>query len=174
MKKIKVYEVINAYLNDIEVLKEDKTNTNRTKLIQRDMFMLQFLRTLPSDLVLNCEGTPIDPYKLNAGGITEMILKYHMNAHKDEIHELEKSGGLYDAKRGCINVEIKLSLNGSCYNTRIREPMLVYLVNRDGVFMIRKNDLDYVTNARGILPHKDDHHYLTRIDWLSKALGYEI
>jgi len=173
MKKITVYEVIEAYKADIEVLKEDKTNTNRTKLIQRDLMMLQFLNTLPLNLILNCEGTPIDPYKLNAGSLTEMIVKYHLNSHKDIIKEIDKSGGAYDVKRGCINVEIKLSLNGSCYNTKVREPMLVYLVNRDGVFMIRKNDLPNVTNARGILPYTANE-YLKRIDSLTKALGYEI
>ena len=78
MRKIKVIEVIEAYEFDIEMLRADKKNSNRSKLIQRDELMLQFLRTVPKDLYLSCEGTATDSAKLNAGSLTECILNYHL------------------------------------------------------------------------------------------------
>ena len=56
MRKMKVIEVIEAYKFDIEMLRADKKNSNRSKLIQRDMLMLQFLSTVPENLYLSCEG----------------------------------------------------------------------------------------------------------------------
>lgn len=170
MRKVKVIDVISAYEFDIEMLREDKKNSNRTKLIQRNELMLQLLRTLPENMLLNCEGTPTDSLKLNAGSLTELVVKYHLG--KTDGKELEKSGGLYDVKRGCIDVEIKLSVNGSCYNTPIKDKMLIYLVNRDGVFMIRKADIDTVA-PKGKLPYKACEG-ITLIKSLSKALGYEV
>lgn len=171
MRKVKVIDVMEAYEFDIEMLRADKKNSNRSKLIQRDELILQMLHTLPLDLLLNCEGTPSDSLKLNAGSLVELIVKYHL-AKDDTIKEIEKSGGLYDVKRGCIDVEIKLSVNGSCYNTPIKDKMLVYLVNRDGVFMIRKDDLDELA-PKGKLPFKACEK-MTLIKSLTKALGYEI
>jgi hypothetical protein len=170
MRKIKVIEVIEAYEFDIEMLRADKKNSNRSKLIQRDELMLQFLRTVPKDLYLSCEGTATDSAKLNAGSLTECILNYHLA--KEPIKEVAKAGGLYDTKRGCIDVEIKLSINGSCYNSPIQDKMLVYLVNRDGVFMIRKADIDNVLN-KGKLPFKACEG-LTIIKSLTEKMGFEI
>ena len=170
MRKIQVTEVIEAYEFDIEMLRADKKNSNRSKLIQRDMLMLQFLRTVPKDLYISCEGTPTDGAKLNAGSLTECILNYHRE--KEPCQEVAKAGGSYDTKRGCIDVEIKLSVNGSCYNTPIQNKMLVYLVNRDGVFYIKKTDIDTVA-PKGKLPFKACEG-LTMIKSLSKAMGFEI
>lgn len=170
MRKIKVIEVIEAYEFDIEMLRADKKNSNRSKLIQRDELMLQFLRTVPENLYLSCEGTATDSAKLNAGSLTECILNYHLA--KEPVKEVAKAGGLYDTKRGCIDVEIKLSINGSCYNSPIQDKMLVYLVNRDGVFMIKKANLDSVLN-KGKLPFKACEG-LTIIKSLTEKMGYEI
>lgn len=170
MRKIKVIEVIEAYEFDIEMLRADKKNSNRSKLIQRDMLMLQFLNTVPKDLYLSCEGTATDGAKLNAGSLTECILNYHLA--KEPIKEVAKAGGLYDTKRGCIDVEIKLSVNGSCYNSPIQDKMLVYLVNRDGVFYIRKADIDTVA-PKGKLPFKACEG-LTMIKSLTEKMGFEI
>ena len=170
MRKVKVIDIIEAYQFDIECLEQDKKNTNRTKLIQRDKLMLQFLATVPKTLYISAEGTPTDSAKVNAGSLTECIVKYHLA--KADLKEVEKSGGLYDTKRGCIDVEIKLSVNGSCYNTPIKERALVYLVNRDGVFMIKADTVAEVLNGTK-LPYKAVEG-LTRIDYLSRAMGFEI
>ena len=42
MKVFTVREIIDAYEFDIEMLRADKKNSNRSKLIQRDELMLQF------------------------------------------------------------------------------------------------------------------------------------
>lgn len=170
MRKIKVIEVIEAYEFDIEMLRADKKNSNRSKLIQRDELMLQFLRTVPENLYLSCEGTATDGAKLNAGSLTECILNYHLT--KEPCKEVAKAGGLYDTKRGCIDVEIKLSVNGSCYNSPIQDKTLVYLVNRDGVFYIRKSDIDTVA-PKGKLPFKACEG-LTMIKSLTEKMGFKI
>lgn len=170
MKKIHVYEVKQAYEFDIEMLTADKKNSNRSKLIQRDRLMLQILDTLPDTLAISCEGTVSDSYKLNAGSLTECAIKYHMA--KGALNEVEKSGGRYDAKRGCIDVEIKLSVNGSCYNTPIKEKALIYLVNRDGVYMIKKDEIDEVA-PKGKLPY-NEWEGAKKIVYLSKALGFDV
>jgi hypothetical protein len=170
MKMFTVTEIIDAYNFDIEMLREDKKNSNRSKLIQRDNLMLQFLATLPEDMKISAEATPTGYAKINAGSLTEIILDYHIT--KSGAKYLEKASGKYDTKRGCIGVEIKLSINGSCYNTPIKERSLVYLVNRDGVFMIRKDDLDELA-PKGKLPFKACEK-MTLIKSLTRALGYEI
>lgn len=168
MRKIQVTDIIKAYQSEINRLEKDTKNTNRTKLIQRDKLMLQFLATVPETLYISAEGTHKDSEKINAGSLTECIVKYHLK--KADLKEVEKSGGLYDTKRGCIDVEIKLSVNGSCYNTPIAEPMLIYLVNREGVFMIRKCEIDDLA-PNGKLPYKE-WEGATHIKTLEKALGF--
>lgn len=170
MYRITVKEVIEAYEADIEYLRNDKKNTNRTKLIQRNALMLQFLRTVPEDLRVSCEGTISNHYKLNAGSLTECIVNYHIA--KADLKEVSKNGGMFDAKRGCIDVEVKLSVNGSCYNTPIQRPTLIYLVNRDGVFMVRKADIETLA-PKGKLPY-NKWEGAKMVKFLTKALGYEI
>ena len=170
MIKVYVKDIIQAYEFDIEMLRADKKNTNRTKLIQRDNLMLQFLRTVPEDLRISCERTPTDELKLNAGSLTECIIGYHIS--KTDLKEVCKNGGMYDAKRGCIDVEIKLSVNGSCYNTPIKNPSLVYLVNRDGVFMVRKADIETLA-PKGKLPY-NKWEGAKMVKFLTKALGYDM
>ena len=53
MKMFTVSEIIEAYEFDIEMLRADKKNSNRSKLIQRDKMMLQFLATLPEDMKIS-------------------------------------------------------------------------------------------------------------------------
>lgn len=170
MKVFTVREIIDAYEFDVEMLRADKKNSNRSKLIQRDNLMLQFLATLPEDMKISAEQTPTGFAKINAGSLTEIILNYHISKDTNKTY-LEKAGGKYDTKRGCIGVEIKLSVNGSCYNTPIQERALVYLVNRDGVYMIKADTVAEVLNNKK-LPYTYTEG-LTRIDYLSRAMGYE-
>ena len=65
MKVFTVREIIDAYEFDIEMLRADKKNSNRSKLIQRDNLMLQFLATLPEDMKISAEQTPTGFAKIN-------------------------------------------------------------------------------------------------------------
>lgn len=178
MEKKTVAIIMEAYEKDYSILKQkDATNrankkvdSNTVRLMQRDKMMLDFLKTVPNDLVIDAEGTPADRNKVNAGSLTECILRYHMA--KGQMQEIAKSGGLCDAKRGCIDVEIKLSLNGSCFNTPIANPMLIYLVNRDGVFMVRKSEIDDLA-PKGKLPFTE-WEGAEHIEWLEKVMFAEV
>lgn len=170
-----VREVITAYLDDATAVLECKTDSNRTKKAQRDRLMVQMLRTLPEDLGLSCEGTAIDPAKLNAGSLAEMIVRYHYEGRAVSV--LEKSGGVYDLiTRKGEPIEIKLSLNGVCYNTPITRPCRVWLVNRDGVYSIPVRVLVDMLAVSKRLPQTHDAvmywEEVERLDALSLALGF--
>jgi hypothetical protein len=152
-------------------------NSNYKKEAQRYEFLLQFAKTLPLDFVIDCEiASSKNPDEPNAGSFTEIVTTYHYK-HNPEIMEAAKSGGTADITmlngRG---IEIKLSLNGSCYNTPVHTPMRVYLINRDGVYIIEKKDIDEVIEAYG----KSGHLPFTKWEGarlhktLSRALGYNV
>jgi hypothetical protein len=171
-----VREVITAYLDDATAVLECKTDSNRTKKAQRDRLMVQFLRTLPEEIGLACSGTAIDPAKLNAGLLAEMVLAYHYNG-KPSVKVLAPSGGLLDLVTAeGEEVEIKLSINGVCYNTPVARPSRVWLVNRDGVYSIPSEVVAIMTATKKVLPQT--HTAVTafvgveRLDALSLALGF--
>jgi hypothetical protein len=176
--KMTVATAISAYEFDIEMLRADKKNSNRTKLIQRDALMLQFLRTMPADLVLGCEGTPYDNEKPNAGSLAEIALRYHF-ANNEEVRAMEKSGGDADMRyKNGRGIEIKLSVNGSCYNTPVREIMTVYLINRDGVYIVPKTALEAMLEDSKKLPQTADkaleYEGVKLHKTLTKALGFTL
>lgn len=171
-----VREVITAYLEDAEAVLECKTDSNRTKKAQRDHLVVQMLRTLPEEMGLACSGTAIDPAKLNAGLLAEMVLAYHYNG-KPSAKVLAPSGGLLDLVTAeGEEVEIKLSINGVCYNTPVARPSRVWLVNRDGVYSIPTEVVAIMTATKKVLPQT--HTAVTafvgveRLDALSLALGF--
>ena len=88
-----VSEIIDAYEFDIEMLRADKKNSNRSKLIQRDNLMLQFLATLSKDMKISAEATPSGYAKINAGSLTEIILDYHIT--KSGAKYLEKASDFW-------------------------------------------------------------------------------
>lgn len=152
-------------------------NSNYKKEAQRYEFLLQFAKTLPLDFIIDCEpASSKNPDEPNAGSFTEIVTTYHYN-HNPEVMEAAKSGGTADITmlngRG---IEIKLSLNGSCYNTPVHTPMRVYLINRDGVYIIEKKNIDEVIEAYG----KGGHLPFTGWEGarlhktLSRALGYNV
>jgi hypothetical protein len=156
-----------------------KTNTNYTKKRERYSKMLQFLRTLPDDFIVDCEpASSKNPDEPNAGSLLEITARYHYDRNPD-LMELAKSGGTADiTMRNGRGIEIKLSLDGMTFNTTIHEPMRVYLANRDGVYIIEKKDIDYIITTygkRGHLPytHVDDAKMRLH-KGLTKALGYKI
>jgi hypothetical protein len=156
-----------------------KTNSNYTKKACRYRMMLQFLSVLPLDFVIECECASDDnPDEPNAGSLLEIAMHYHYE--KDpELMQLAKSGGLMDIRmKNGRGIEIKLSLDGMTYNTRIREPMRIYLANRDGVYIIEKNDIEYIIQTygkQGHLPYRHcDDPKMRLHKGLTKALGYKV
>lgn len=139
-------------LNDKYRSKDNKKNDKR--LLQRDLLMLQFLHTIPESATLSGAITASSKEKMNAGALAEMVFNYHHKSTKSE--RLAISGGDYDGLNGCISYEVKLCVNGSCYNTALKEAKSTYLITADGVFFIPKAVSMAMVNAKGIFPYKKD------------------
>ena len=173
-----VTDVIAAYTEDMTAVLENKKDSNRTKKAQRDRIIIQMLNTLPADMLLSCEGTAIDPAKLNAGSVAEIALRFHFAHCSEDTAIMEKSGGVADMSyKNGRGVEIKLCLNGSCYNTPVARPMTVYLITPSGVFFIPKKPLEEMLEVSSKLPYKEDvlleYEGVRKLKTLSKALGFE-
>ena len=170
-------EIIRAYLEDAEAVLANPADSNRTKIAHRDRLTARALSTLPEDVRLACHATVIDPNKLNAGEIAECVLSYHY--HKSTAKVLAPAGGTCDiiTAEG-IAVEVKTSYNGSCYNKKMTRPMLLWLVNADGVYEVPEETawLMTCTLRGGILPQKHATvmawEGVRRLDDLSRAMGY--
>ena len=139
-------------LNEKYRSKDSKKNDKR--LLQRDELMLQLLRSIPESVTLSGAVTASSKEKLNAGVLAEMIFNYHHKSTKNE--RLAVAGGDYDGLNGCISYEVKLCVNGSCYNTALKEPKTVYLVTGEGVYFIPKAVSMQMVNAKGIFPYNAD------------------
>jgi hypothetical protein len=172
---IKLQAVITDKLNYWE---KRITNSNYTKKRTRYTIMLQLLRTLPDDFVIDCEpASTNNPDEPNAGSLLEIAMHYAY-AKDPDIMELAKSAGAADiTMKNGRGIEIKLSLDGMTYNTPLHEPMRVYLANRDGVYIIEKKDIDYIIATYGKSGHLPYKHYndekMRLHKGLTKALGYK-
>lgn len=176
--KFIVNDLIDLYTLKIDTLLVNKLrDSNYAKKIQRYEYLIQFVKTLPLDFVIDCEiASRKNPDEPNAGSLLEIVMTYHYK-HNPDLMEFAKSGGTADiTMRNGRGIEIKLSLNGSCYNTPISEPMRIYLCNRDGVYIIEKKDIDEVIECYG----KSGHLPFTEYEGarlhktLSRALGYNV
>lgn len=152
------------------------TYSNARARYQRDILMVQLLQTVPSSFVLEGEGTPSDPCKMNAGTLAEIVLRYHF-AHNPELKTLAKSGGDADAMRSGHDVEIKLCVNSKYANTKVNKAMTTYLVTLTGVYRIKKDDVLGLSalHSKGALPWakgRPGFEKLTRIASLSALLGF--
>lgn len=154
-----------------------KSCTNYTKKRARYAMMLQLLKTLPDNFVIECECASKDnPDEPNAGSLIEIVVHYHFSKNPS-LMEMCKSARMADiyTKNG-IGIEVKLSLDGMTYNTRINNPMRIYLVNRDGVYIIEKKNIDYVISTYGKQGHLPYTHFddekMRLHKGLTKALGF--
>ena len=153
------------------------TCSNYTKKRTRYAMMLQLLKTLPNDFVIECECASKDnPDEPNAGSLIEIVVNYHYSKNPS-LMELCKSSRMADLymKNG-RGIEVKLSLDGMTYNTKINNPMRIYLVNRDGVYIIEKKDIDYIISTYGKQGHLPYTHFddsaMRLHKGLTKALGF--
>ena len=156
-----------------------KGNTNYTKKRTRYAMMLQLLRTLPDSFIIDCECASRDnPDEPNAGSLVEIVVHYHYSKNPS-LFEMAKSASMADIymKNG-RGIEVKLSLDGMTYNTRINNPMRIYLVNRDGVYIIEKKDIEYIISTYGKQGHLPYTHFddsaMKLHKGLTRALGFTV
>ena len=172
-----VKQVINAYQEDLTAVLENKSDSNRTKKAQRDRVLIQILNTLPQKLKLSANGTAIDPQKLNAGEVVEIAVRYHFDKAVQTAKTLSVMGGQADLLRqNGSGIEVKLCLNGCCYNTPVKRLMTVYLVTSTGVYLIPKKPLTEMLENSAKLPYKEEalleYDGVRKLKALSLALGF--
>ena len=168
----------NLYIAKYDFWTTQKTkNTNYAKKMTRYAMLLQFVSTLPDDFIIDCEiASAKNPDEPNAGSLLEIVMRYAYGKNP-ELMEIAKSGGTADiTMKNGRGIEIKLSLDGMTYNTPISEPMRIYLANRDGIYIIEKNDINYIIDTygkQGHLPYKHCNDAKMKLHkGLTKALGY--
>jgi hypothetical protein len=170
--------LIEVYTDKIDRVNGTKlTNSNWKKQAQRYEYLRQFVRTLPEDFVIDCEYcSNKNNDEPNAGALLEIVMAYHYNKNPEAM-EGTKSAGTFDLRmKNGRGIEIKLSLNGSCYNTPVTAPIRVYLANRDGVYIIEKSEINTVIEEYGKSGHLPYTAYETAKlhKGLSRALGYNV
>lgn len=172
-------EVIRAYLEDAEAVMCDKSNSSRCHIKKRDLVCAQMLRTLPEGMGIACAGTAIDPAKLNAGYLGEAILAYHYAGCPEATKVIYPSGGTYDLfTREGEAIEVKVSISGSCFNTKMKRPARVWLINAEGVYDVPEATAWLITMTRtaGKFPNTHEgimaYEGVTRLEALSVALGF--
>lgn len=151
-----IANIIAAYKADLKIQTKKYTakgDSNSKNLIQRDLFAIKMLETMPANVVLYGDGTQ-SADKMNVGNIGELMLDYATADIKPL--EVYKSGADFDIIYKGVKYEVKTSLNGSCYNTRLqRYEYDVILINTFGIFLIDKTQVASFENKRGILPYKE-------------------
>lgn len=151
-----VKNIITAYKVDLKVQTKKYTakgDSNSKNLIQRDLFAIKMLETMPENVVLYGDGTQ-SADKMNIGIVGELMLQYAIADEKPT--EVYKSGADFDIIYKGVKYEVKTCINGSCYNTKAqRYEYDLILINTFGIFLIDKTQIASFENKRGVLPHKE-------------------
>lgn len=167
-----VGEITELYFLELDRVNEQK-NSNTPKNRQKIEMVLDLLQGLPENLILDIEGVRgngeiRDFYIPNVGSVVECIIKYFLRREKpDEIAKTES--GKIDTVRGWCNYEIKASLSANSLATP-SESETTILVNRTGVYTIRKADTLKYVNKYNRLPHNQPCGTPDR--WLMHCLDY--
>lgn len=164
-----VDEITTLFFDEIDRLSQEHT-TNTAKTLGKINLVLDLLASVPEDVTFTVEGVRgngkiRDAYLPNAGSVVECIVKYHQT----NANEIAKAFSGLDTKVGAIKYEIKASLSANCLATP-SESETTILVNKCGVFSIRKADIGCYTNKQGRLPYNQECG--TPIQWLMARMGY--
>lgn len=182
LTKITVGEVVELCFNKLDAIDERKNNlklmgikdTNASNDKTRVEFILARLENVPEDVkfsVEGCRGDMVGEFFPNAGSLIECIVKYFLAGGKCK--DISKSDMYdYDAQLGWAKFEIKSSVSPKHLATPSNVETTI-LVNKDGVYEIKKADVLGYVNKQGRLPYNGKHINAYKPEWLNKALGYE-
>lgn len=193
MEKINEKNIIRASVSDIMSLYEDEirrleynnlnrigNRSNNNGGLHKCRYAIYLLCSLNPDTLLTVEGCwgdmQIRDFCLtNSGSIVEAIVKAILDHESNEEYTKAWATAEADTINGCMEWEIKASLDSHYKATPATGNRVTVLINRSGVSVIRKKDVAECVDSKGRLPATglfgNRNNFM--IAYLEKALGIE-
>lgn len=193
MEKVNEKNIIKAKVSEIEGLFEDEikrlkynnlnrigNRSNNNGGLHKCAYMLYLLSALSEDTVITVEGCRGDMQirdfcLCNSGSVVEAIVKAILDHESNAEYSKAWSTAEADTVNGCIEWEVKASLDSHFKSTPATGNRVTVLINRSGVSIIRKKDVAECVDSKGRLPASGlfgkRNNFM--IEYLEKALGIE-
>ena len=183
--RARVSEIEDLYKSEIKRLKYNNLNrignrSNHNGGIHKCRYANYLLCSLSPDTVLTVEGCRGDGQirdfcLTNAGSIVEAIVKAILDHEQNAEYIKAWTTAEADTVNGCMEWEIKASLDSHYKATPATGNRVTVLVNRSGVSVIRKKDVAECVDSKGRLPATglfgNRNNFM--IAYLEKMLGIE-
>ena len=183
--KMSVKDLQGLYQNEIARLKNCNLNkignrSNNNGGIHKCNYAIYLLDSLSSDTILTIEGCwgdmVIRDFCLsNSGSVVECIIKAILDRENKQEYCKAWLDSENDAKNGFNALEVKASLDSHFKCTPAQGNKTTLLVNRSGVSIIRKCDVQGCTDSKGRLPSTglfgSRENFMVK--WLEQMLGIE-
>lgn len=183
--KARVDDIMSLYEDEIRRLEYNNLNrignrSNNNGGLHKCRYAIYLLCSLNPDTLLTVEGCwgdmQIRDFCLtNSGSIVEAIIKAILDHESNAEYIKAWSTAEADTVNGCIEWEIKASLDSHYKATPATGNRVTVLINRSGVSVIRKKDVAECVDSKGRLPATglfgNRNNFM--IAYLEKALGIE-
>lgn len=180
-----VSEIENLFEAEIKRLKYNNLNrignrSNNNGGLHKCNYMLYLLSALNSDTIIAVEGCRGDMQirdfcLTNSGSVVEAIVKAILDRERNAEYVKAWTTAEADTVNGCMEWEIKASLDSHYKATPATGNRITVLVNRSGVSIIRKKDVAECVDSKGRLPATglfgNRNNFM--VTYLEKALGIE-
>lgn len=180
-----VAEIAGLFEGEIERLKYNNLHrignrSNNNGGLHKCNYMLYLLSALNESTVLTVEGCRGDMVirdfcLTNAGSVVEAIVKAILDHESNAEYAKAWTTAEADTINGCMEWEIKASLDSHYKATPATGNRVTVLINRSGVSVIRKKDVAECVDSKGRLPASGlfgkRNNFM--IEYLEKALGIE-
>lgn len=180
-----VAEIAGLFEGEIERLKYNNLHrignrSNNNGGLHKCNYMLYLLSALNESTVLTVEGCRGDMVirdfcLTNAGSVVEAIVKAILDHESNAEYAKAWTTAEADTMNGCMEWEIKASLDSHYKATPATGNRVTVLINRSGVSVIRKKDVAECVDSKGRLPASGlfgkRNNFM--IEYLEKALGIE-
>ena len=152
--------------------------SNNNGQLKKCALVRYLLCALDGDTVLsveNCRGDEdIREFALtNAGSVVECIVKAVLDKGRNTEYAKAWKDDDADAMNGCVVWEVKFSGDSHYKATPAQGNRATLLINRDGVSLIRKNEVASATDSKGRLPARGlfGNRENPMVLWLAEMLG---
>lgn len=183
--RARVDDIMALYHDEIKRLEYNNLNrignrSNNNGGLHKCRFAIYLLCSLNPDTLLTVEGCRGDMqirdfYLTNSGSIVEAIVKAILDHESNAEYVKAWTTAEADTINGCMEWEIKASLDSHYKATPATGNRVTVLVNRSGVSVIRKKDVAECVDSKGRLPATglfgNRNNFM--ITYLEKALGIE-
>lgn len=180
-----VSEIEGLYRDEIRRLRYNNLNrignrSNNNGGLHKCNYVVYLLCSLNPDTILAVEGCRGDMQirdfcLTNTGSVVEAIVKAILDHESNAEYAKAWTTAEADTLNGCMEWEIKASLDSHYKATPATGNRVTVLVNRSGVSIIRKKDVAECVDSKGRLPATglfgNRNNFM--VTYLEKALGIE-